>query len=248
MPRLGFMLTAGEYVDLMEHALGRTPDSRHNLWKAFNRAGSALVTEHLWKWRQNAEALVPTVSGQSQFPLPDDFLSHVSIVDNAGGYPPTLTTKGDIERNRTNSLASSAALLVCLDDTITPAGHGPTRPAGAVWPLPTANGSPTFRLVYLRGWRDINEGDENAIPNPPKEFQDALLLRCRFQAKLIENDSASAGVASELAAYQNEVNRLKNEEATRQMDHGRMIGGAARVNPNEYPGSPNIVTVYTATP
>lgn len=223
------MLKASEYIGLMSHALGKTPDSRHNLWDTFNRAGRALFTRHDWTWRMEGPISLPVVANQDFVVLPVDFAGEVeSWIPNTGTYQ--FLEKCSLEKIAnlratftTNIISGRFCVYYPGWDSQDSAETEPTRRA-LLYPTPTANANPTIQLIYRRRWVNISENDNDRVPNIPSEFEQALILQSRAYAVCIEN---------QVPPYEDgplavEIARLINEDSTAQPSLGRMTGGVDR--------------------
>lgn len=229
------MLTASEHIDLMTHALGKTPDARHNLWATFNRAGRAMVTRHDWTWRMRGPVSIPVVASQSWLAMPDDFAGETeSFVPNTGNF--TLLEKTSLRRivelrsqNRSNQITGTMYIYFPAWATQVSREDPPTQRA-ELYPTPTTAGQPTISLIYKGRWREITENDNNAIPNIPPDFEQALILTARSYAICIEN---------QMPPYEDgpaavEIDRLIKEDSQRQSEMGRMTGGVDRRYAREF--------------
>lgn len=223
------MLRASEYIGLMKHGLGKTPDSRHNLWQTFNRAGRQLVTSHDWVWRKHGPVDLPAVAGQRFIILPEDFGRVETVnVDNATSanfFRVQQTTTTHIQQLYQHRLPlGDVGFYIAFPNYIPQRSleEGPVRKAD-VYPQPDTDGNPTLKVIYSRTWIDIAEGDDDAIPNVPPDFQEALVAAARALAWRIEMQSP----AFEEGELAEEIERLKLEDGGVQTKYSHMIGGAS---------------------
>lgn len=226
------MLNAQGYIDLMSHALGKTPDARHSLWDTFNRAGRALVTRRTWAWRQHGPVQILGVASQDHIDLPADF---------GGELASWISTTGFYGALRKVDLATIAGLR--QSEVVVGSVQGwsggwyvywpgyasqpsledlPSKRV-LIYPTPTASGTPTIELIYRRNWITIAENDGSRVPNIPEEFEQALVCLARSMTWHLENQSPCQDDTDAEA----EIVRLINEDATQQVLQGRMRGGAS---------------------
>jgi len=226
-------VTLGRVRDLVLHGLGFTPDPRHNVIDTINRAGRSLVAEHSWWWRSMRPVRVTLQNGEIL--LPDDFLELVSLTNTVGSmYTPQPATIQEVMRLRqSRTVVSDPTFLYALSVS----GSGP---GGAPRPMLLAapvNAAPAeLDLMYVAAWADIPPTADNGyllaiVP----EAESALVYGARVEAGLIENQT----VTPELEKYRAEVSRLKAQDASRQVNHGPMSGGAGRfINASGMVGAP----------
>lgn len=227
------MLNAGEIIGLMQHALGKVPDSRHNLWATLNRAGRALYLESDWGFRTQAFSL-PAVANQAYIELPDDWGGILDVSIPAVGTFTYIqqTSLRDILALRANATLGSITGVVRV---FFPMWSGqasiedqPTSRA-ELYPTPSVAAQPTLTGYYTRVWKNIaydpvlNTGDNEAIPNLPDEFEQALVSKARGLAWSTENQQPSI----DDTLYAAELQRLKLDDEGAQKDFGRPRGGAS---------------------
>ena len=225
------MLTAAQLVAQMEHALGKTPDSRNDLWAALNRAGRRVFSHHEWTWATSGLTDVATTAGSNTFALPADFDTpevFITKPTSAGFAYAQLTSAAEllrtIERERIVPTGTPGRWLVAFQ-TYAPES-GPTAlptPTGMVWPTPGADNAPTFQTVYRRKWRELASANPTHLPNLPDLMERALLLACRAEAKLLENDDPAS--ADEQALVE-ELERQKVADMKRSIGVYPIRGGA----------------------
>jgi len=218
------MLAQSDYIGLMQHCLGKTPDSRHNLYETFNRAARALVTAHSWSWRMAGPIALETVANQAFIDLPADFMRVLSVYTPSAGAVQrvnlaSLETIANI-RSLSSSYVGTGEIYAYFPSWST-LEQGVT-PRAELAPIPTTNAASAFQMFYLRGWHNIDASEVDALPKIPPEFEHALVLMCRAFANNIENQD----VALEDTAVGNEIARLKAEDSQKQVNFGLMSGGA----------------------
>ncbi len=216
--------TTTDYLDLMKHALGKTPDSRHRLLHTFNDAGRALVNAHQWRWRARNRVMLNLVSGQPYIELPEDFGELVDInVDNAQTFTVIPTTIADINRRRAWGQYDALSLFVAFDS-----GHetnsdedGIMENRAEIYPTPASSRSDIV-VSYFAKWVDMDENDGDRVPLIPRDWERSLVLFARSFAVDIEN---------QIDPYENralfgpigEIERLKEVDGLRQVNRGRPI-------------------------
>jgi hypothetical protein len=203
------MLTVGQHIDLMKHGVGEEPDTRHNLYATFNRAGRRLFTETQWSWRLVAPVTI-VGDGENHLLLPDDFseihglnpadygsvnwLDTASVLDMITRYPGAVYGRWSI----------GATAVGQLD------GAGVYRQKLIVYPAPAS--TDTFTLSYFRVWPEIpadNTSDGRLPPIPPM-YEDALVQLCRAMAIGLQDQMDSM----EMRAYTAELTRLKDHDTS----------------------------------
>jgi len=192
-------LTNGQIVGLMQHALGKTPDSRHDLWEAYNAAGRYIYGYHPWRWRLSIPTTFTWTASASTMALPSDADEVTDIYIPQTGIPNVLVVSKDqmIELRR-RALGFPGRYAICVQQ-MGQNGNSVLQ----IYPAPSANTD--FEVVYLRRWTELTSGDSSANPAVPLEFQHALKLAARAIAVNIENQA----VAFEDVALQSELERLR---------------------------------------
>lgn len=225
------MLTLANYISLMSHALGKTPDSRHNLYETFNRAGRALVTLHKWNWRLTGPVAIDAIADQPWLDLPANFAlpEQIWIDNSAGGTNPfnlvRVTTIADIARLRSDyGVGIQAGTFHIAQGLHAPQAGGDTQPTQRwlCYPTPTSDAVPSIQCIYWRKWREMNSGDTEKVPDIPLEFEHALTLACRAYAQHIEDQMDPL----EDPLLKAEVSRLLGENGQQSPELGQMTGGA----------------------
>lgn len=207
----------------MEHALGKTPSPKHNLWDALNRAGRALVTAHQWTWRQVTMQTVVGVADQDYIELPSDFGTCIWIT--APGlvlYKVQQVPVAQIQQmQQTVTINNGSQFYVAFGYVSAQNGSVPT-PRMYIYPTPTSDNAPTFALSYNRRWVDLSATRPDQIPSIPDDYENALVLGARALACQLENQDLTI----EVAQYPLEIQRLIAEDSSQQTMWGPMRGGA----------------------
>lgn len=214
--------TLKQYLDLMKHALGKTPDSRHRLIDTFNDAGRALVTAYPWRWRVSPPVVLPIVAGQSWIELPADFGQVQSLYFEGSQITRVIqTTLADINSRRQWQEFEPGALWITFEgsDRQTVDDTGQPHRRADIYPT-QADGRTDLRMSYLRGWVDMREDDENKVPEIPANWERSLVLFARSFAVEIENQTDPYEVQA-LFGPSGEIARLVAEDAGRQRNMGR---------------------------
>lgn len=216
--------TVTNYIDLMKHALGKTPDARHDLGHTFNDAGRALVNAHPWSWRTRSSVPVTLIAGQQYATLPEDF---GEIVDVSATYSQTITVQqtslADLNRRRSFGQYDAMILFVAFEDGY----DGPTDTDGTqqnrmqVYPTPAADRSDIL-ITYRAKWIDQDQTNGNRVPNIPRDWERSLILFARSFAVDIENQ-VDPYENQALYGPTGEVQRLIVADAGRQTNHGRPL-------------------------
>jgi len=198
------------------------------VWVDLNDAGRMLYTRHPWSWRLEGPVALPVVANQDYIDLPLDFAQEVdSYVPSLGtfGFLNRVTIDEIVRLRRNTSVGITAGTMFIYYPAWSGgqvAEDGPSQRA-LLYPTPVTDATPTIQLLYNRRWRDIDTGDEKAIPNIPDEFQRALYLAARTIAWHVENPENRMPF-DECDA---EIERLASEDFRRQSRYGPMRGGAS---------------------
>lgn len=213
--------TTQDYLDIMAHALGKTPDSRHKLIHDLNDAGRALVLAHEWAWRTRAGVTLDIVAGQDYVELPDDFGSVVDVsVLNSTVYTIHLTTVEDINNKRAWEQFDAINLFMAFDV----GADGETDQDGVeenralIWPTPQTARS-DIKLTYRKKWSDLEAEDPDRVPSIPRDFERSLVLFARSFAVDIENQ-VDPYENQALFGATGEIQRLILNDAGRQTNMG----------------------------
>ncbi len=230
------MMTLQQHLDLLAHALGDTPDSRHSLLETLNRAGKRVYAAHQWPWRIRGPVLVPLVENQPYIELPVNFKAHRSwYIDNAAAQaaPSTIrvTTAEQIAKLREQQGVTSSACWHIAPGPWSGQPDGPAdqppRPRWLVWPTPGAD-APNLSLIYVAGWTDLRSGDTAAVPDVPADCETLLIYAARAEAKVIENESlVQPDIALYEGRFREELARLIGEYGIDDAAPERITGGPA---------------------
>lgn len=217
----GAMLTLEKHLNLMKHALGKTPDSRHLLIDTFNRAGNALYTYHRWSWRSKGPTTLAIPASSEQVQLPKDFGELISISStNTNVFRVHPTTVADIMLMRGTQTYDSLALFIAFRVSGSPGTlTSPINeyPIAEIFPT-QATARTDVKLHYLSRWVDMDETqDPQAVPPVPAEWEQALVLMARKYAVELENQEQ----AFEERALETELSRLVMYDGGRQVNLGR---------------------------
>jgi hypothetical protein len=216
------MLTKGEYLDLMRHAIGgANPATGHSLDATFQRAGRALFGAYSWPWRFRGPVTLNAVANEYDIDLPENFGSVVSLVvpNNITIQIHWTTPEQVIERRRFpwGGLCYFVSTHGWTGQ-VTP-GVAPTKKL-MIDRLPTTDGTPTFELTYLKDWVDL--AGDNDVPDMPPEMEESLIRLCRARAWSLEND----GEHPDEARAKAEMKDQWQEYGRSQRVLGRVRGGA----------------------
>lgn len=216
--------TTEDYVNMMRHALGKTPtqtgNKAHKLIQDLNDAGRALVNDHPWSWRTRTRCPLDLIANQPFVDLPEDF-GEVIDVSTEGGTSITVvqTSIQDINRFRQWNQYDAYSLHIAFKDAFEePTGDGVNQLRAQIFPTPAADRSDVY-LTYRASWVDLDESDLNRVPVIPRDWERSLVLFSRSFAIDIENqvdpyeNQALFGPSGELA-------RLRTHDASRQSDYG----------------------------
>lgn len=220
MPR-----TAQNYIDLMRHSLGRTPDPAHDLWATLNDAGRAVFNcaedapwFHEWSWRARYEVPLTLTAGASVIDLPADFQEVVNVQ-----IPGQLINRVNqqnllaVSRLSGTNITGSQTIYMAFDSGRTQASTAVlVTPTATIWP-PQATTRSDLRITYLAGWTELAQAAPTALPNIPIEWERLLLLTARSMAYKIETQNDSIDSAD----IPREISRLVGLDAGKQQDIGK---------------------------
>ena len=219
------MLTAAQHVQRLQHGLGGTPDSRHNLYDTLNMGGRRLVDEYGWSWRIKRVTLA-TVEDQDYIDLPEDFGGLVKCQASADGTMVSvqIVSVDELTEMRTRNINGSGAGVLYGSFMGSRSGSPVDRMALWLWPTPTDDDT-AIELVYLRKWVELAVGDPDRIPNIPPSFEYALALAALEVGFRIQQPTTGKAEETE-AALQRVLVRMREEDGRRQPSTGkRMRGG-----------------------
>lgn len=222
------MRTAQQIYDAVQHAIGDTPDERLSLWDVINGAGRKIVTEYPWTWLTSEPTEIEATANQEWILLPDDFDRLLTIrVTGQGYYIAIARSLSEIEDMRGGpvSYAGAAYFIYPLMNHLKKGAPGgtPIRNRLEVYPTPTVTGTPSFTIVYMRQWVELNGDDASRELSIPAAFEDALLYRARADAKKLQFDEAAP---VEEGMWQEEIARLKRHDGEQSIVRGVLRGGA----------------------
>jgi hypothetical protein len=131
------MNTHAQNIDLMKHALGKTPDSRHDLWQTYNTAGRALFSAHAWTWKFSNAAAFTFTGGSASLALPAQCDAVTDIYAQNGIVTRMKVVDiNELYRMRSQSQVSTPDYFVATEDWAN--GTPPTRRIH-IYPTPMAN-------------------------------------------------------------------------------------------------------------
>jgi hypothetical protein len=230
-------LTVQKYIDLMKHALGKTPAAGHDLLDTFNDAGRAFFTYHDWLWRSAGPVEVQTVADQNWVALPADMLAIESAYidrenandDGAGQFLRIEQVSRDrlMQLRQIANYVQSSVLYAYFP-------KWQTQDSQAVSPVMRAELYPTIRvdhepiisITYQRRWVDFTSADnlDAVVPNIPPHCEYALKMVARAFAVHIENQSEAWEDTVAVAA----LDRLIREDGRAQVEDGTLIGAVGQ--------------------
>lgn len=217
------MLTIAQHIGLMQHAVGATPDSRHDLYETFNRAGRYLYNYFPWSWRLKLASLVP-VSGDENIPLPSDFEQLESVQIDGSTDRIGLVDLPTIHAARHRDAYAGPGYLMHVAPYTTISTGGAVARFAILYPVPTANGVPDIEIWYRRAWPGYTSANNANNPSIPLEFENALVMLARAYAMHLQDQAA----AFEDQKAIEELERLKAVDISRSPTQGFMGGGAHR--------------------
>lgn len=189
------MLTFGRYIEMMTHALGKTPDARHSLWETLNQAGRALWTAgmrqpflHEWSWTQRVDKVIEIPASVDQVVLPRDFGSYrsVRLASTASGQV-IVIDQDEMQEKRSLLSAPSLNLYLCFDSPpVQFQGTGPSRATMQVYPAQEAART-DLRMTYRSQWPEIDVNDAGATPPFDPDFERLFMMISRGFAFETEN-------------------------------------------------------------
>jgi hypothetical protein len=198
----------------MEHALGRTPDSRNLLLATFNRAGRRLFTARGWTWRIRGPVPLAVTADETVIQMPADFDRICTL--SAPREDVEIVSLDYIMQLRREEYAGTRWYLY-LPKWEDNAGGEPVRNA-LIYPTPTTTGTPALEMTYYRKWPTFTADQTDRIPPIPESFEHLLVLLARAFARTLEDDDADP---CEMPSIRSEITDLAREDAA----------GAARQGP-----------------
>ena len=216
------MLTLSQHLDLIRHGLGAAPDARHNLLETFNRAGRKLCAHTRWTWLKVLEYSFTVTAGQRVAALPAEF-EELLAARRKDGFGLRIVSETELARLRDISNLGAPNTWcphVCFMPTWAFNDAGVTAKQLQLSDAPSADTD--LVLDYYRGWIEMGAGDTAKVPRVPPEWEDALATLALGFAKRRQDE----GEPVEIAQAEAELERLRQRDASRQLVHGRVRGGA----------------------
>lgn len=227
-------MTGQNLYDLCLSAIGQTPSTGHDLWETINQAGTQLCQESPWWWLREGPHDFAAVADQDFIDLPDDFDSVAAITTGTSAAVEQVTPDF-IMRMQAGSVVASGSTGTAYVSFVTwskqTGGETEPRPRMLHWPTPTADGSPTYSILYRRKWKPLTTSDNTAIPNVPAGALPALTAGCRALAMARELGANHPATVAEYALYRGSVELLKGSDARAQPSFGPIRGGAGSPRP-----------------
>lgn len=221
------MRTIAQHIDLMEHAVGATPDSRHNLYHSLNRAGRILTRLRCWWWRLVPAYSLAAVSGSADITLPSDFETLDTITVSSGLAPVvTLTPAQFTHLKSQQAIGMTEYGTQVLLPVMTYSSSGAETKVLRMLSAASANGSPTFLLTYYRGWVDVSSSDDSDTASIPADFDDALMLLARACALDLQDQTES----HEMSRFNAEIATLIAADQRKVPEFSAATGGARSRN------------------
>lgn len=175
-------MTANDLINLMTHALGKTPDSRHSLYTTLNQAGRAFYDaanrppwNHEWSWRLKTDITLTLPASVQEIDLPADFGSVLEIgFDTETLGEVVCVSARDLHRYRSNTNTPSLVLYVCFESGgRQPSTSDTARKTMGFWPTQDAARSDVV-LTYSRAWADLSSKNPKQVPFSPPEWERLL--------------------------------------------------------------------------
>lgn len=239
------MLTFGQIKSLMEHAVGATPDSRHNLYQTLNRAGRFLTDYADWSWRLAGPVALAVKADDKFVPLPADFQRvHTLTAPSSGADAVCEISLAEILQLHAGAihLQDGRWHINCPPFAVIDQGSGTVNARAMIYPTPTADGTPNLSLTYYRRWVECaDDGSHSSLrPAIPDEFEQAMVMVARCFALDLQDQSESLESQRAMA----ELDRLKGQDFSTQSNHGLMRGGASdRRYRSQYPTRMGVINV-----
>jgi len=219
------MRTAAQFVSIMTHALGKTPQSAHDLYQTLNMAGRALFAFD-WSWKATGPTQLDATASQSYITLPTDFEQVISIERNDGQqYRVQVLTMTDLQmlRDRTDNYGGRDFWCAFVYQPQASTSTLPL-PRMELFPTPSASTSGVFNLWYQRTWKELSIGSPSDLPNIPNFAEQALVHGACALAYEIENKSSNI----DRQLYDRAIQELLVRDTRTLPNAGIMRGGADR--------------------
>lgn len=194
------MKTAGDYITRMRFRVPARVPSDFSWYHALNAAGSDFFNRHPWSFAGETQGVVYARAGQDVLELPHDFVAlRSAVADNLN-----TDSVESVSLSRIQELQAGIGLTqtggpwsICWDASWTQRTPS-TAPAvtAPIYPTPTTDRSPSVRIAYERGWREIPEGMAAAIPNIPPFAESVFMTLCAAVAfeRAFEKPSADRAI------------------------------------------------------
>lgn len=189
------MLTFGRYIEMMGHALGKTPDSRHQLYDTLNQAGRALWTAgmrqpfiHEWSWTKKTNKTIEIPALVDAVVLPRDFGNYQSAKLSTTAAGSVLVIDRDkMQEYRSLQSTPSLNLYLCFDsEPVQLRGTGPARKTMQVYPQQSAART-DLKVTYRAQWAEIDASDADATPPFDPDYERLFMMVARAFAVETEN-------------------------------------------------------------
>lgn len=213
--------TTGDYIDLMKHALGKTPDSRHLLIDDLNDAGRALVNDHPWSWRTRNNVAIEIQADSTYAILPEDFGEIIDLRVSGSLTSVTQTSVSEINRMRAFGQFDAYSLYIAFDDGYdsTNDSDGTLQNHALIYPTQSTTRN-DLTISYRAKWVDMEANDLERVPFIPRDWERSLLLFARSFAISLENQNDPYEDQA-LFGQTGEMQRLKLLDARRQTNFGQ---------------------------
>lgn len=219
------MRTVAQHISMMRHALGKSPAAGHDLYDTFTDAGRQLLSLREWSWSKRGpeESQLRFKADQAYVELPADFGRVVSVYTTDGGGV-RLVASQEISLLRSGGVTGDpVAVCLCFD-----AARRQKNPGGGsilvadVWPTPTADDSPTVRMVYRASFKQTTSADDDTCPDIHPDADLLLSMLAQELACVQENKRR----LFEPTIITDEIARVAALDGSRQWQAGQMSGGA----------------------
>lgn len=213
----------------MRHALGKTPNTNHDLWETFNDAGRTLFTcamiepwNHEWTWAQTVTYDIDIPASVDAFDAPEGFGQLVQV-----GYETTVVKSvkvvsvTEMEDLRRSVVTPTGVIYVAYPYPVTRKGVIARRKGTRVAPrdmigvYPQQDAAVTdLKWTFQRVWVDLHDDDNEGRPDIDPMWEHLLLLIAQSKAKVIEDQEDDWLGPS----IQSEIDRLVAFDSNRSFD------------------------------
>ena len=223
------MRNVQSYLDLMRHALGKVPNSRHVIIDTFNDAGRAMVNAHGWSWRNRPPANLLIRAGDTTVLLPADFGELISMeISDSVEFRVIPTSVADIEHRRAVAIFDSLTIWMAFDVGASQVTRDQPANSKVAEIYPAQESDRTdVRLHYRATWIDCTAADTKRVPNIPRDWERSLVLFSRAFVQDIENQQDPYENQA-LFGPNGEIARLKRADASTQVDLGQPLHSVMR--------------------